>query len=474
MLSTTTLVSRKQRAMKASELYLEKSLLAFILMSITFLFQACNPNEDTGENLTPGDLLNPIDNSHDIYFLDNNTLYGVRDNNGPSTQGIGQIEQFMEVNIPSASTTITTPIALKISEDINNEAGGYGPIKMVVSSRDGVIYLYDIPGGNLIWQLDLAEEVRATPSYINVNDENGLNAYLFVGTASGTFYCINGANGSIIWSFEEPNGAAFESSTSSFNTGITCAATNTGTLYTWNLAGDLLWSSSTLLLMQSKPVLQEVSINNGLDYELESVLGGSIDGTVFRLNGSTGLEMWSRDIGAPMISAPFINFSELNTGSGHFYVGSLNGMVHQVSIDSGNIIWSAELDATIYSTPVENLTDQLTTNPTLYTNSHKTLYSLDILSGGTENWALPLDPPMYSTPNIVPSRNNGVGNRCYINTILGLYGINAETGELFSQFLTNGNQPIEGENSNFQSSPVIIYSESDAGTADIYSPKNVL
>lgn len=463
--STTTLVHGKQRAMKSK-------VFKTTILTIVLLFIGCNPNEDTGENLTPGDLLDPIENSHDIYFLDNNTLYGVRDNNDPSISGTGQIEQFMEVSIPSTTATISTPIALKISDDINNEVGGYGPIKMVVASRDGVIYLYDIPGGNLIWQRDLAEEVRGTPSYISVNDENGLNAYLFVGTANGTFYCINSSDGSVIWSFEEPNGDSFENSTSSFRTGITCAATNTGTLYSWNINGDLLWTFQSQVLMQSKPVLQEITTNNGLDYELESVLGGSIDGIIFRLNGSTGREMWSRDIGAPTISAPFINPSEISTGS--FYINSLNGMVYQVSIDTGNIIWSTELDATIYSTPVENSTQQLTTNPSLYVNSHKTLYSLDILSGGVENWSLPLDPPMYSTPNVVPSRNNGVGTRCYINTILGLYGINSETGQLFSQFPTNNNQPIEGENSNFQSSPVIIYSESDTGTADIYNPKSVL
>ena len=451
--------------------------LVAVLFGLT-LFFSCNSNDDTGENLTPGDLLTTVDNAHDIYFIDSNTLYGVRDRQDPSSEGVGQMEAFLEIAIPSVAPTVSSPVVISTSASSGTEAEGYTDKKLVVVSGDGIMYCYDIPSGNLLWELNLNGQVRGTPSFRTFRDQNTLNTYLYVGTTEGIFYCIDVLNESLVWAHEHPGRGGFVSSTTDNRTGITSVGTSDGTIYTFNAEGGLLWEADNLgLLMLSKPALNMVPVNGGLGYELSSVIGSTMDGTLFSLDGATGNQIWSQNLdGSPLIAAPYlfpIIGGTLTTDS--FYVNTFLGKVYNVSMQDGSILETVGLDAPISSSPSRLPGDQLRSqNDFIYASSEKTLYALDRIQGGQEVWSLPLDPPVYATPNIVPSANNGTGLRCYINTISGLYGINAVTGTIFSEYELPGFTPTQTENLNYQISPVVIYVEPDTGITEVYHPNNIL
>ena len=418
-----------------------------------------------------------VDNAHDIYFIDSNTLYGVRDRQDPSSGGVGQMEAFLEIAIPSVAPTVSTPIVISTSASNGTEAEGYTDKKLVVVSGDGIMYCYDIPSGNLLWELNLNGQVRGTPSFRTFRDQNTLNTYLYVGTTEGIFYCIDVLNESLVWAHEHPGRGGFVSSTTNNRTGITSACTSDGDIYTFDADGGLLWRAENLgLLMLAKPTLNMQSLNGGRDQILTSVMGSTMDGTLFNLDGATGNVLWSQNIdGSPIVAPPYMVSTFGTIPPDSFYVNTLRGKVHNVSIQDGSVLGSVGLDASISSSPTKLAGDELRSqNDFLYVSTEKTLYALNMIQGGEEAWSLPLDPPVYATPNIVPSANNGTGMRCYINSISGLYGINAETGVIFSEYELPGFTAMETENLNYQISPVVIYVEPDTGVTEVYHPNNIM
>lgn len=407
----------------------------FILSSFLILFfSACNPpSEETGENLVPSDSFNDFDKTADIYFMNGSTLFGVRDNNLPGNENVLGMEKFMEVSIPSTEPTRATPVIFKTSQ--STLFLDYNAYNLTIASGDGSVYRINVPSGEILWKVDLGGSFRQSPKVLYRDNK----VYFLVSNSFGTFYCLDADDGSVVWSFENPNTGGFEGVDFS-RTDTAVTTTSDGWVYALDtVEGTVKWSYNAGGIIQSNPRFADGNI-----------LITRQDGTLILLNVLEGTPLWSRQITGTVLTTPSINpfkTEGIPVDRVSVFVSSLDRTFYDIILEDGGIVdWTIDLDASIYSTAAYHRGDAFVTT------RNGTIYAIDVEAGLAIKWqtTLPNNIALNSSPIIV--RTSG---RCYVNNSSGLYGLNIRTGKIETQF-TTGLGGGEGGNINYQSSPFAL------------------
>lgn len=436
MLSTTTLVSRKQSAMKASEQYLKKITSIIMVLSIAIFFQACNPNEDTGENLVGSDIGDNSPLEIDIYVLNENTLYGLRDNNSPSINGIGTIEPFLTERIPGYVSS-SSPVLYRNNEgneDEENE-GSYTDVGLLVSSTDGILYNYNIPSNDLLWQTDLGGTCSATPSRRFFN--NGTEGHFTcVGTNNGQLHFIDINSGEIYATYSNLNGAGFDSKVIFYNSKIIAGSAD-GSIYSIREDGTFLQSYDT-----GAPILTGPLIDYNPTSAKYEVFVGNRDGQLFKLTDDLSELHWNIQLTGSIYAEPIGAIDGI-------YVTTTDGRVYKINKDTGVIDWEFQAEGPIYS-PINYESATEPDNLLYFTSTDGSVYALN--QSGILQWKTDLgDGALFCTPALAYRTDDLL----YVNTINGVYGLNADTGEVFSNFSVT-HSPNADVSGNFKSSPAVF------------------
>ena len=183
--------------------------------------------------------------------------------------------------------------------------------------------------------------------------------------------------------------------------------------------GDLKWTFPTTNAIRSSPVLR-----NGLVYF------GTLGGTVFAIDATTGEERWRYQQPSPVHGSSAIHGSPALAPNGSLVIGSLVSLF-ALNAETGALLWSHPTYE-IYSSPTVGA-NGLVYYSTFY-NSY--LYAVD-LATGTNRWLAPMMmDKTYGSPAI------GVGGIVYCGAGWWrgggshLHAFDAETGARKWQFLT--------------------------------------
>jgi len=420
-----------------SRLYSEKSLLVLLMVFITFLFQACNPNEDTGENLVAGDIADDGFDEIDIYVINENTLYGLRDNNRPSDNGNGKIEPFLISQIPGYATS-SSPTLNDPGKSSRYGEGNYTNTSLLVASTNGILYNYDIPGGTILWQTELGGTSSATPSNFLISESEGFG--ICVGTNNGQLHFINNSTGEILSTYTNPSGLGFDSKIwSNYFVDRVIAGSGDGHVYYFRGNGDLITDYDTGDLILAGPIIARQS---GPELE-DEVIVGNRNGSLLKLS-MDGELIWNTQLSGAIYATPSIKYS--NVIQKKILVTTTNGLVYQIDASTGNVDWEFQAEGLVYSSAEISPYS----NSLYFTSTDGNVYALN--ESGILQWKTDLgDGALYATPNLATIRED----QLYVNTINGVYGLNANTGEIFSNF-TVTHSPNADVSGNFKSSPAVF------------------
>ncbi len=171
--------------------------------------------------------------------------------------------------------------------------------------------------------------------------------------------------------------------------------------------GQLLWKfyagSSGLNRLRSSPTIAEGTLYIGTE-----------NNRFYALNSTTGSQIWSIDVGAPMVSSAAIE-------DGVVYIGvtwnGRNGYVEALNATNGEIIWQFPTDSGIESSPV-------VVNGVVYIGSYRGyVYALNA-SNGDLKWSYLTTAEVYASPSIV-------SGTLYVGSLDGyVYALNSDDGTL--------------------------------------------
>ena len=158
--------------------------------------------------------------------------------------------------------------------------------KVIIGSHKGILGCFNGNSSEELWKIQLDDRIEATAI------SNGKN--VFVGTYSGSFYCIQKSNGEII----------FKNNDSS-----------------------------------------DILKGRALVYKT-SVIFGSHDGWIRSISVESGILKWSTSVNSPIV-APLLTFD-----SNNLICVTLRGLCFKINSENGQIIWTVTLDSPIFSTPI--------------------------------------------------------------------------------------------------------------------------
>ena len=95
-----------------------------------------------------------------------------------------------------------------------------------------------------------------------------------------------------------------------------------------------LWSYQTGL-----PIVSSPSVSGGM------VFVGSMDGSLYCMNESTGVLLWSYKTGAGVVSSPAIS-------GGRVFAGSLDGNIYALDAKTGKLLWKYQTGVMLQGSPV--------------------------------------------------------------------------------------------------------------------------
>jgi len=179
-------------------------------------------------------------------------------------------------------------------------------------------------------------------------DGDGHTEVVF-GSCAGTVYCLEGADGSLVWSYKTGSDAITAPLIKDFDGDgelDVVMGSFDGKAYCFSAAGVVKWSFDTHDQIWSSPVALDVSGDGRPE-----VFVGSRSDTLYCLDGPTGSVRWAasadHDI-AP--SSPAIG--DVNgDGIPEVLVGCENGPLHCFNARNGVLLWTYMTDGTIWSSP---------------------------------------------------------------------------------------------------------------------------
>ncbi|MCJ7572003.1 MAG: PQQ-binding-like beta-propeller repeat protein [Candidatus Thermoplasmatota archaeon] len=256
---------------------------------------------------------------------------------------------------------------------------------------------------NMIWSFEIPgkkEPIDASP----VID----NGKVYIGSHNANFYCLNAANGDIIWTQVLGNG--IYSASSIVNNRVYLTA-DPGFVYCLDaITGDVLWNYETNAnYMDSSPAVVDGKVYVG---------AGSNDGQVYCLDASNGDEIWKYQTGDKIYSSP-------TYFDGKVYIGSFDKKVYCLNASNGNKIWSFTMEGSCF------LSSPAYFDEKIYIGSYdKNLYCLDALTGN-KLWNFTTGAKVESSPAIA------YGKVFFGSFDKYVYCLDAITGSKIWNFKTN-------------------------------------
>ena len=231
----------------------------------------------------------------------------------PSSTAFG--ESFLLATATGSGKRATVPVYVSNAwSDPGNNAGhsGYAPNDasygniIFAGSNSGIYPAWDFIAGSAIGtSAGVADDVA------------------YVGDASGELLAIDTQNGSNLWTWQNPSGAAIDGApTIDAALGQVMVGTADGSVDAVSTSGHLLWSTSVGGAVNAPTY-------GGGEIYVSSTNGAS--GAVTALTEATGAVSWSQSLASPAGSA-----ASLDTASGLLVVGEGDGTVTALSTASGD------------------------------------------------------------------------------------------------------------------------------------------
>jgi outer membrane protein assembly factor BamB len=129
-----------------------------------------------------------------------------------------------------------------------------------------------------------------------------------------------------------------------------------GSIYCVDIRGTLKWRYATKRAVTSSPAYSK---------ELQLIVVGSQDGTVYGLDAQSGWVVWRFRTSKAVISSPCVN-------EGAVYIGSADTLLYALEAKTGHQIWKYATDGQVNSSPA-------VANGSLYVGSvDGMVYSIDV------------------------------------------------------------------------------------------------
>ena len=239
--------------------------------------------------------------------------------------------------------------------------------RLIVGSDDRVVYCINAQTGRIAWTCPTQGRVRSSP--------RAQFGHVFFGSDDRRMYAVNLQSGRVSWKAELEGPVR---SSVAIGDDLLYFGDEAGSIYCVDIRGTIKWRYSTKRAVTSSPCL-----NN----QLQMVVVGSQDGTVYGLDAQSGWVIWRFRTGKAVISSPTIVNETV-------YVGSADNCVYAIEAKTGRQIWKFATEGQVNSSPAA-------THEAVYVGSvDGSIYSLDTKTGGMR-WRANTNGPVISSPLIV-------------------------------------------------------------------------
>ena len=310
--------------------------------------------------------------------------------------------KFAEILFPSLLCIfIISCSGVKLSQQIKISEGdwlmaGGSPEQKNISS-------YELaPPLQIVWDYDI--EAGVGYNGIAVSD-----AVVFVNSLAGEMICIDVASGGKIGKL---GFLGKDAGTTPLILGINCIVTYAGddkySIASYNmLEGERNWRKNYGYI-QTSPV-----------YKDQSVYFGSLKGTEYKINDSTGNLIWKYYSGEPIHSTCAVT-------DDYVLFGTDKGSFCCLNADNGLESWKIKIDAPVYSTPLVN-------KETVYFGADDSNYYAINVNNGSVRWSKNMKTKIVSGSTLFKEKLIIFGG---INGYI--YALNSESGDLAWSFQTYG------------------------------------
>lgn len=302
-----------------------------------------------------------------------------------------------------------TPTVCKIGNDVIVSVGSHSKLLYNVSVLDGA----------LVSSIELPDRIESQVTEYNTK-------YGIVGCYDGHLYCFDLLNGNIEWKFNS-NGMIKCKTLIINSLAIFGNYSNANNLWCLNANnGKFLWSQRIgTKSIYANPVL----------CILNDLIVCTLDGTVARVNATTGSILWTISIGFPIFSTPSILTENNET---FIIIGSVNGIVHCLNND-GNKLWSRTIDGNIFSSFAYFTSKQNTEINLIFASHNHYLYcfSFDTTNRNCEErWKFDTGAQIRATPRLIEFYSVKCILNCSTDGTINI--VNADSGQPISRFKIDG------------------------------------
>jgi len=194
---------------------------------------------------------------------------------------------------------------------------------LYVGTMDGTVYCLNAADGTIIWSYHTNGFIRSSPA---VADNK-----VYIGSADYHLYCLDAATGTLLWSYK--TGYPIYSSPTVFEDKVYIGS-NDGKLYCINATTGLeQWSVSTGCFIHTTPVVVD-----------DSVYVASGNTYVYCYQKDTGVLLWQYLTGGAILASPTVS-------DGYVYVGSTNGHLYCLQATTGALLWDYATFGAVISSP---------------------------------------------------------------------------------------------------------------------------
>jgi len=206
---------------------------------------------------------------------------------------------------------------------------------VIFGSGDNHIYALNRQNGEIVWQYDTKDVVRATP----VADEQGKT--LFCGTLAGELWALEIKTGKVKWKFKSKGSKYFPKGEFLFaavvNKDLVYAGSRDASFYAIDInTGKMRWKVTDA---KGAWYTHAVAVD-------DTVYAASSDGHYIQaLESATGREKWKFYAEDLIFSTPVVNGDIL-------YVGSHDGYVYAINASNGKLEWRYRTDDDVLGTGI--------------------------------------------------------------------------------------------------------------------------
>jgi len=205
------------------------------------------------------------------------------------------------------------------------------------------------------------------------------NGQVIDGDYQNTLFSLDASNGTEKWTYADAKGRYVASPVLAGSNTI-IAANGDGSIYAVDLSGKLLWKFTAQAGFWGTPVV---------DAQGNTVYAASLDHSLYAIQVSDGKQVWSTDMGGPMLASPLLM-------DGTLYIGTLGSEMIAVSASDGKIQWKATTTGAIWSTPY------LKDGVLYFGDTGNKIYALNA-SDGTVKFSDDAPGPIVASPGAMPT-----------------------------------------------------------------------